>query len=125
MKYQQRRKQKRTIKKTVIVTPYPAMTTTACDDSDTETMTVIKPELIKQEIVDDRASSSNGSEYGSDRSSLSSVDAGIEHFLTRRVHPRKGTSKKLFPAHASKFPTFRLFAATHHSLRINSSVWVG
>lgn len=101
MKYQQRRKQKKTIKKTVIVTPYP-ISSYDLGDSDTETMTVIKQEVIKQEIVEDMASCSAGSECGSDRSSVSSVDAGIEHFLTRRVHPRKGTSKKLFPAHASK-----------------------
>jgi len=31
--------------------------------------------------------------------------SALEHFLRRRVHPRKGTSKKLFPAHASKYQT--------------------
>lgn len=30
-----------------------------------------------------------------------SSNAGLQHYLTRRAHPLKGTSKKLFPAHAS------------------------
>ena len=53
--------------------------------------------VIKQEIDDVMAQSTSGSDEGEQ-----SEDGGLEHFLTRRVHPRKGTSKKLFPAHASK-----------------------
>ena len=78
MKYQ-RRKQKKT-KRTIIVSPSAPMET-----------------VIKQEIDDVMAQSTSGSDEGEQ-----SEDGGLEHFLTRRVHPRKGTSKKLFPAHASR-----------------------
>lgn len=78
MKYQ-RRKAKKT-KRTIIVSP--------CVPIET---------AIKEEIDDLMTQSTAGSDDGDQ-----SEDGGLEHFLTRRVHPRKGTSKKLFPAHASK-----------------------
>lgn len=90
MKYQ-RRKQKRT-KKTIIVSPYPELDTTIIKNE------FIGQHVIKEEVIEDVSMSMAGSDDGDQ----SSEDRGIEHFLTRRVHPRKGTSKKLFPAHASK-----------------------
>lgn len=77
MKYQ-RRKQKRT--RTIVISP------PVTDDLD---------RVIKQEPSDMLL-------VGVSEDEQSQEDAGLEHFLTRRVHPRKGTSKKLFPAHASK-----------------------
>lgn len=77
MKYQRKKQKKRTI----IVSPCLPLNT------------IIKEEV--EEVEEVVSGSSSEHSYQSD-------DGGIEHFLKRRVHPRKGTSKKLFPAHASK-----------------------
>lgn len=52
--------------------------------------------VVKEEVEDFPSSVASDDGEQSD-------DGGLEHFLTRRVHPRKGTSKKLFPAHASEY----------------------